>query len=317
MNVWISIVFFFYTLPVSDVSSYSATSYCVMAKDDYMVLSSNNEDHTQSVASISKVMSAIVALEHSDLQDEITVDEIVLQAYGSSAYLQIGETYTMEDLLHALMLRSGNDAALVIAQHVGGDVETFVEMMNDKAKTLGMNNTTFANPSGLDEEDGGNISTSCEMALLTAYAMQNEDFASISATKTYYPKEGILYTNKNRFLTQYEYATGGKTGYTKLAKRTLITTSDKEDLEVIVVTLNCGDDFAYHEYLHEQAHNTYQNELVIKAGTYLIEQKEYTLENVYATLPKENPSIEMKSIVDDSLQITLTYNNQTRGYEYE
>ncbi len=169
-------------IQVEEVSANVATSYCVLSSSDNYIIESYNDSHTQSVASISKVMTAIVVLENSNIKEEVIVDEIVLQAYGSSIYLQIGDVYTIEELLYGLLLRSGNDASIVLAQAVAGSVEEFVVLMNEKAQELGLVNTVFVNPSGLDQEDGGNISTSCEMALIMSYAMDNSVFAQITGS---------------------------------------------------------------------------------------------------------------------------------------
>ena len=150
------------------------------------------------------------------------------------------------------MLRSGNDAAVAIAEHVGGSVEGFVFLMNQKAAEIGMRNTHFANPHGLDDSEN-HYSTAYDMALLMQYAMKNKEFRKISGTEVYRapaaPGEDWdrVWRNKNKLLTSlYEYCTGGKTGYTKRAKRTLVTTASKGGMDLIAVTLDAPDDWNDH-----------------------------------------------------------------------
>ena len=160
----------------------SAHSVVLMDTDSKRLIYSSNKDDIQSVASISKIMTALVAIESGKLKDKVVIGEEVLKAYGSGIYVSIGEELTLEELVYGLMLRSGNDAALAIATYVSGNVDDFVKLMNEKAKIIGMNHTTFNNPSGLDQEKG-NFSTAYDMALLMSTAMQNEIFKKITGTK--------------------------------------------------------------------------------------------------------------------------------------
>ena len=217
-------------------------SYIVMEASNQVVIEGSNEDYIQSVASISKIMTAIVVIENSRLDKKITVDETINKAYGSCVYIHIKDRITIQDLLYGLMLRSGNDCALMLAKSIGGSVERFVEMMNEKARDIGMKQTHFSNPSGLDEEDEGNLSTVKEMAILYRYCCQNPLFNQIVKTKEYKRLDGKGYWhNKNRLLKEYPYCVGGKTGYTKKAKRTLITRAIKKQVDLIIVTFNCGN----------------------------------------------------------------------------
>ena len=219
-------------------------SYIVYDSLNQYVVEGRNIDYLQSVASISKIMTAIVVIENSRLDKKITVDETINKAYGSCVYIHIKDRITIQDLLYGLMLRSGNDCALMLAKSVGGSVERFVEMMNEKARDIGMKQTHFSNPSGLDEEDEGNLSTVKEMAILYRYCCQNPLFNQIVKTKEYKRLDGKGYWhNKNRLLKEYPYCVGGKTGYTKKAKRTLITRAIKKQVDLIIVTFNCGNDF--------------------------------------------------------------------------
>lgn len=255
----------------------SATSAILMDTDNNRIIYANNIHNVRSVASISKIMTAILAIELGNLEDEITIGDEINSAYGSGIYIKQGEILTLKDLIYGLMLRSGNDAALAIAHRVGGSVEEFVEAMNEKAKEIGMKNTTFNNPSGLDE-DKGNYSTAYDMAILTSYAMQNETFRKITKTKNYKLKTNLNYYdwhNKNKLLNSYKYATGGKTGYTKIAKRTLVTTASKDGVNLVAVTLNDGNDFQDHKNLFEEAFNEYKNYSILKKGNINITDEKY------------------------------------------
>ena len=272
----------------------SARSVIVMDTDTNQIIYQNNANEVRSVASISKIMTCILAIESNKLDDIVLIGEEINKAYGSGIYIQIGEEILLKDLLYGLMLRSGNDAALAIANYVGGDVESFVKMMNEKADEIGMKNTTFNNPHGLDEEKG-NMSTAYDMALLTSYAIKNDIFKEISGTKKHTVKTNKNYyswTNKNKLLFDYKYTTGGKTGFTKIAKRTLVTTASKDNINLTIVTLNDGNDFLDHKNLYEEVFNNYTKYRVLKKGninilneTYYIKNKLYVSENFDVLLP--------------------------------
>lgn len=260
----------------------SAKSVVLMDMDSKRVIYSENPHYTASVASISKIMTAIVAIENSDIEKEITVGKEVLKAHGSGIYIKQGEKLKLKDLLYGLMLRSGNDAAVVIATHVGGSVSDFVKLMNEKAKKLEMTDTTFNNPSGLDDDEEGNYSSAYDMALLMSYAMQNDDFREIVKTKYYKLKTNknvYEWKNKNRLLFDYQYTIGGKTGFTKKAGRTLVTSASKNDLNLTVVTIRDGNDFKDHEDLYEETFNNYQNYKILNKGTLSILGEDYYKDN--------------------------------------
>lgn len=166
-------------------SAYYARSYIVMNRDDKSVLEGKDIHNLRSVASISKVMTCIIALESEHIFDLVEADEETTKQVGSSIYLTIGEKLSVLDLCFGLMLRSGNDAAYALANYLGGSQESFVEKMNFKAKEIGMLNSRFNNPSGLDIDEEGNISTSYDMAVLLSYALDNELFAKIVKSENY------------------------------------------------------------------------------------------------------------------------------------
>ena len=255
----------------------SARSAILMDMNSNRILYEKNIHEIRSVASISKIMTAVVAIESGKLDDKVIVGDEIKTAYGSGIYIKVGEELTLRDLLYGLMLRSGNDAALAIANYVGGSVENFVKMMNDKAKELKMTNTTFNNPSGLDQEKG-NYSTAYDMAILTSYAMKLDDYRIITATKKYKlttNKNTYSWTNKNKLLRIYKYSTGGKTGFTEIAKRTLVSTASKDNTNLVVVTLNDGNDWNDHKNLFEYGFKNYTNLKILSKGDITIYDDDY------------------------------------------
>ncbi|UUZ94377.1 D-alanyl-D-alanine carboxypeptidase [Paenibacillus sp. P25] len=194
------------------------------------ILYSSKGDKTMRIASLTKIMTAIVAIEHGNLSDKVKVSKNAFGKEGSSIYLKLNEEMNLKDLLYGMMLRSGNDAATAIAEHVGGSVEGFAYMMNEEARLIGMTGSSFKNPTGLDET--GHYSTANDMAKLTAYALKNPVFAEIVKTrvkKAPNPNESWDYTwiNKNKMLSIYDGSDGVKTGYTKLAKRRLVSSATR------------------------------------------------------------------------------------------
>lgn len=255
----------------------SAHNAILMEQKSGRVIFEKDAHERRPIASITKVMTAIIAIENGNLKDKVKVSERAIHTEGSSIYLQRGETMTLEDLLYGLMLRSGNDAAIAIAEHIGGSVEGFVFLMNEKARYLGMTNTNFKNPHGLDED--GHYSSAYDIAILTRYAMENELFREISGSESYHSKNrDYRWNNKNKLLTRYyDYCTGGKTGYTKKAGRTLVTTAEKNDLELISVTLNAPDDWNDHRSLYDWGYEHYDLVLLEKKGAKTFETDEKKL----------------------------------------
>ena len=290
-------------------------SYVVMDYNSGEVLESKDKDLKRSVASISKIMTAIVAIENCELDKYVEVKEDILSAYGSSIYLKIGEVITMKDLLYGLMLRSGNDAAVTIARGVSSSVEEFVNLMNKKAYDIGMYNSSFNNPSGLDVDDEGNVSTSYDMALLMKYAMNNTIFKEITNTKEYRSNNHGVWVNKNKLLRNYEYATGGKTGFTAKAKRTLVTSAKKETMELIVVTLDCGNDFMFHEKLYEKYFEAYKSFKLLKEGSNVFDEYELYCNAAINTVVEKSEISKSKiiyKIEDESAKVILITNNEEK-----
>lgn len=254
----------------------SASSYTLMDAKTGRVLLSKDKDNSMLIASITKIMTSIIVLENTSIDNIVTVDDSILKAYGSGIYIQIGEEISVKDLLYGLMLRSGNDAAIMLATYISGSEEEFVKLMNEKAKKLHMTNTTFNNSSGLDENKG-NYSTTYDMALLTKYAMNNKIFMEIVGTKSYVTKtnfKSYSWTNKNKLL-KYDFITGGKTGYTEKAKRTLVTTANINNMDLIVVTIRDSDDWNTHLDLYNYAKENYIAYKVLNKSKFKIENDTY------------------------------------------
>lgn len=229
------------------VSNAINSSYIMIDEKTNEIIEGSNIHGTRSIASISKIMTAICVIENTNLYSETIVPKEIEKVDGSSLYLQVNQKVLVIDLLYGLMLRSGNDAAVTLAMTTCNTIEEFVNLMNYKAKQLGLVNSKFNNPHGLDVDDDGNISSAYDMAILYSYCLKNPLFAQIVSTKKY-----KNYENKNKLLKNYEYCTGGKTGFTKKARRTLVTSAKKENKSYIIVTLNYANDFEFHKNLYEK-----------------------------------------------------------------
>ena len=242
--------------------SVSAAAYVLMDADSGRVLLAENAERELPVASTTKIMTALVALQDGDLTKVCTVRQEHL-ARGSSMYLAAGETLTLEDLLYGLLLSSGNDAAECIADNCGGRA-SFIRRMNDTAAALGMTHTSFANPSGLDE--AGHYSCALDMARLMTAAMRDPVFARIASTATASAAARSM-TNHNRLLNAAVGCVGGKTGYTDAAGRTLVTCAEREGLRLVAVTLHDRNDWNDHEALYDYGFSTYRREILLARGS--------------------------------------------------
>ncbi len=257
--------------------SLSCRSCVLMDSDSGRVLYEKDKDNPRLIASITKIMTAILAIESGRLEEEVTVGEEVLTMYGSNIYIELGEKMKLLDMIYGLMLRSGNDAALVIAYFIGGSEENFVKMMNEKAKEIGMINTVFNNPHGLDEVTQ-NKSTAYDMALLSSYASHNDTYMKIVGTKKYSvqtDKKSYLWYNRNKLLGSYSYATGGKTGYTPNAGRTLVTNASHNNLNLTAVTLNDGNEYVSHETMYNYGFENYKNYVILDKNKFKVDNAYY------------------------------------------
>lgn len=279
----------------------SARNAIMMDMDTNRIIYSKNINEQRSIASISKIMTAVLAIESGKMDDVIIIGNEIDKSYGSGIYIKKDEEITLRDLVYGLMLRSGNDASLAIANYV--DKDNFVKKMNEKAKEIGMLNTVFNNPNGLDEEKG-NYSTAYDMAILTSYAMKIDEYRKIVSTKKYSLKTNMNtynWTNKNKLLFNYKYTTGGKTGFTEKANRTLVTTASKDNINLVVVTLVDPNDFEDHKKLFEYGFDNYYNVQILKKGYLNIHDKIYYKKyNLYI---KED----FKYLLNDNDKVYINY----------
>lgn len=258
----VALIFSFLTIyafghEMSTVISLSAHSAVLYQPENDIFLYSKSADTKMPMASTTKIMTALVALDGTSLQDTVIIDERAVGVEGSSAYLKAGEVLTIEELLYALLLQSANDAAVAIACHVAGDVDAFALLMNDKAKDLGLFCTNFTNPHGLDDKE--HYTTARELAIITAEAMKNESFRKITSTykKTFSTEDRTrTYVNHNKMLLNYEGCIGVKTGYTQRSGRCLVVAAERNGLEFISVTLDAPNDWSDHTKLLNYGYST-------------------------------------------------------------
>lgn len=228
------------------------------------ILYSQNIHEKRLIASITKLMTALVAVEGTDDLDQlVTVRAEWLGSEGSSIYLQAGEKISMRGLLYGLLLQSGNDAAMAIACHVAGTMEDFVQRMNDKARDLGMANTSFANPSGLNDDE--HYSTAYDMAILACACLNNETVAEICATKSV-TVGTRTFCNHNKLLYRYDGCIGMKTGYTERAGRTLISAARRDSQTLVCVTLNDRNDWNDHSRLLDYGFEHFPSQVLCEQG---------------------------------------------------
>ncbi|KXG76838.1 D-alanyl-D-alanine carboxypeptidase family protein [Thermotalea metallivorans] len=253
----------------ADDFNISAFSAIVMDVKTGRILYKKNIHAKKPMASTTKIMTALLALEKSSLDSVVKVPRQAVGVEGSSIYLQYDEKIKMEDLLYGLMLRSGNDAAVAIATHIAGSVDGFSQLMNRKAKEIGANNTNFMNPHGLHHDQ--HYTTAYDLALITRQALLNENFKKIVSTKLWTAqREGHRYFyNKNKTLTQLEGGDGVKTGYTKAAGRCLVTSATRNGMQLVAVVLDAPNWFEDSYLLLNYAFKRYQPYHVIHRDTYL------------------------------------------------
>ena len=238
----------------------AAASAIVMEAQNGTVLLSHDAETERPMASTTKIMTALLALENGQLDELVTASERAFGVPGTSIYLSAGETLTLHDMLYGLMLASGNDAAVAIAEHIGGTVEEFCARMTARARELGCMHTVFLTPHGLPKE--GHYTTARDLATIAREALRSSTFREIvSTTRASIPWPGREYdrilNNKNKLLTTYPGATGVKTGYTKAAGRCLVSSAKRDGMELICVVLNCPDWFNESTRLLDEAFSEY------------------------------------------------------------
>lgn len=261
------IVFLPYNSAYAKEIGISAECAVLMCADSGEILYEKNADKQSAIASITKIMTAVIALEYAAANDKNVTFTDEMTAEGSSMYLKKGEILRLSELVKGMMAVSGNDAANAAAVSVAGSKESFAVLMNEKAKQLGMNNSHFVTPSGLDDDK--HYSTARDMAVLCCYAMENEQFRNIVSQKSIkvnyvFPEEKTqLCVNHNKLLSSYEGCIGIKTGYTKKAGRTLTSCAERNGIRLIAVTLNDRNDWADHKTLLDYGFSMYETRRLV------------------------------------------------------
>lgn len=291
-------------IPVSALEV-SAKSAIVICGDTGEVLYSKNENARLPMASTTKIMTGLLLCEYNNLDREITVTDQMVRVEGSSMGLLAGDRVTLRDLLYGLMLASGNDAANTIAIVLAGNIPDFAKLMNNKAKEIGLKNTNFVTPSGLDDEN--HYTTAYDLAMLTKYAMNNKDFAAAVGSKSAVlnygnPPYRRTLTNHNKLLKSVDGCVGVKTGFTKKSGRCLVSAVKRDGKYVIAVTLNAPNDWQDHKNMLEYGlSKIIQTEVTPKKSEYVIpvisgENKELTVKIeplLLNSLESENISCEV------------------------
>ncbi|HOV69840.1 MAG TPA: D-alanyl-D-alanine carboxypeptidase family protein [Clostridia bacterium] len=269
LAILICLCILIFSHPVYALGPVNASGAVLMEANSNRVLYSKNPHKRLPMASTTKIMTAIIAIENSNPEETVTVGANAVGVEGSSIYLQAGEKLKLGDLLYGLMLASGNDAAVAIAEHVGGSVERFVEMMNKKAQELGLKNTHFTNPSGLHNPN--HYTSAYDLAKLACYGMKNEMFREITSTKVKrIPWQGRDYPrflrNKNRILNEYAGGNGIKTGFTKAAGRCLVASAQRNGMQLVCAVINAPDMFADCMAMMDWGFENYKLRELVKAG---------------------------------------------------
>ena len=293
------------------------TSTIVMDVDSGRILYQNNAYEKKLIASTTKIMTFVVAYEYAKdfLDVYVEAGDEVLKMYGTSIYLSYHEKMLLRDLLYGLMLRSGNDAAVVIANFVGGSDEGFVKLMNKKAKAIGMNNTIFNNPHGLDEKTQY-YSTAYDMALLSSYANKIPFYQQVTSTKYYNVQTEVKaynWTNRNKTVFTLPDLVSGKTGYTPSAGRCLVTSAKRDNLHLTIVSLNDANHYENHRVLYDEMFKKYKNHLILSKDNFDLQKNNmYIKKDMYYPLTSsEKDSVNVKLVInDDVLQIVVTLNNK-------
>lgn len=287
----ISIMFFYSNISYAVTPKINGSSGILIEKETGRILYSHNSHQKLPMASTTKVMTALVALENGNLDEKVKITNKSVGIEGSSIYLFKGEEITLKDLIYGLMLRSGNDAAVAIAYHIGGSLEGFIELMNRKAREIGANNTNFVNPHGLHDEN--HYTTAYDLALIAREALKNQEFKKIAKTKIWVANREInkYFYNKNKTIWQYEGGDGIKIGYTKAAGRCLVASATKNDMQLIAVVLNDGNWFndCYNQF--DFGFQTYKSKVIFDNNQFV--------KSIYVPNGKKNilPIVTAKKLV--------------------
>lgn len=287
----------------ADVPALSAQSAVVICADTGKIIFGKNEREPRPMASTTKIMTALLTLEAAQSEDaKVTITDKMVPVEGSSMYLQVGQVLPLSSLAKGMLTVSGNDAANSAAITLGGSVDGFVDLMNKKAKQIGLTDTCFETPSGLDK--GNHHSTAYDMALLGAYALENKAFYDISSKKRVEvpfiePNEIRTLYNENKMLKRYEGCIGVKTGFTRLAGRCLVSAAEKNNTRLVAVTLNAGDDWNDHEKLLDYGFS--------QVETVVFDNKDYVI------LPMVGGMVnEVTAFVKDKISLTVSKDDKNK-----
>ena len=299
------IIFAIISIPVSATPDVSAQSAILIEKNSGRILYSKSADLRLPIASTTKIMTALCALEYCDINMTVTISDTASGVEGSSMYLETGEKMTIKELLYGLMLSSGNDAAVAISEATECD---FIQLMNETADKIGAKNTHFTNPNGLPDDE--HYSTCSDMARITAYAMQNPDFCEIVCTKSYRIEgEGKAYprvlVNHNKLLNAYEGCIGVKTGFTKAAGRCLVSAAERDGMTLICVTLNAPNDWNDHKSMFDYGFSNYKYKAIVQKDTPITE---ISIENADSGPVGVFPEKDLYYPLKDGESFTIEYN---------
>ena len=277
-NKWIilliisSLLFSLFTIYIyssGKLPSVSARAAVLYEPETKQFLYEKNSTARLPMASTTKIMTALVAIEELPTDRLVTATEDAVGIEGSSIYLSVGESMTVSDLLYALLLQSANDAATLLALETSGSISAFADKMNERARALGLRDTSFKNPHGLDEE--GHYTSATDLAIIAAEAMKNPIFKEISSTKrktVQSSERERLLINHNKLLSSYEGCIGGKTGYTKKSGRSLVSAATRDGLTFICVTINDPNDWKDHKSLFDFGYSTLESRQLALPGEY-------------------------------------------------
>ena len=303
-------------MPHIMVANATSSSEIVMELNTNRVVHAVNENEKKFMASTTKILTAITIIENCSLNDVIVVKKQTTGVEGSSIYLEPDERLSVKDLLYGLMLRSGNDCALTLAVHCCGSAENFAKLMNKTAKKIGANNSNFVNPHGL--HDDNHYTTAYDLALISCYAMKNDDFREIVSTKTVeipfttqnYNRRLI---NKNKMLNEFEGSTGIKTGFTKKAGRCLVSSCKRNGIEFICVVLNCPPMFERSKNLLTNAFNNYKNyKIVNKENLIFVDNKKQ-----YPAFIKNDVILPLTENEKENIRIEYTFDKKLKKKNQE
>ncbi len=308
-TIFILILAIFIGFVPKNTYAISAHSAIVLDATSGRVIFSHNANEKRGMASTTKIMTALCALEYGDMNKIVTVSSSASGVEGSSMYLEKGEKISMTDLVYGLMLVSGNDAATAIAENVSGSIEKFAELMNKKATEIGCFDTSFSNPHGLSDEK--HYTTAHDLAKITAYALQNSTFCEIVATKRKNLSAGEnghprTLVNHNKFLNMYEGCIGVKTGFTKATGRCLVTSVKKDEMTFVCVTLNASDDWNDHRQLYDKAFSEYSPQKLKNANEIITStQVKKGTENTVNLVSENDIIIPIKNGEENDIKITV------------